>query len=156
MEVKRDGTLEGVTVSSWRCEVSGRQGGGSPDEEKGGRERGEHEDLPCAGARVQVAGLQIRGCSWSFSLKLLQENVKPGGFSALPEAQVWLRCQNALQRGVMGRGGGREEGFLVGEQGKVREHDRVCSFLRGHESPLTGAPRAILQKPDRSKTACHK
>lgn len=88
--MKQEESLEGVTMSYWRCEVSGRQGGGNPDEEKGGRERGEHEDLPCAGARVRVAGLQIRGCSWSFSLKLLQENVKSGACSALPTGQVWL------------------------------------------------------------------
>lgn len=160
LEVKREGSLEVVTMSSWRFAVNGRQGGGNPDRKKGGREWGEVEDLPCARARVQEARLQIRGYSWSFSLKLLQENVKFGGFSSLSTGQVclcWLSEYPAEGSDGEGGGGeGRGEGSLVGEEGKVREHDKVCSFLRGHKNPLTGALRAILQKPDCSKTTCHK
>lgn len=33
-------------MSYWRCEVSGRRGGGDPDGDEAGRERGEHKDLP--------------------------------------------------------------------------------------------------------------
>lgn len=44
----------------------------------------------CVPAHVQVAGLQIRGCSWSFSLELLQENVNHDGISSLSAVQVWL------------------------------------------------------------------
>lgn len=36
LEVKREGSLEVVTMSSWRFAVNGRQGGGNPDRKKGG------------------------------------------------------------------------------------------------------------------------
>lgn len=40
--------------------------------------------------------------------------------------------------------------------GEVGEHDKAHSFLSEHENPLIGALRAIHQKPNRSKTTCHK
>lgn len=111
LEVKRERSLEVVTMSSWRFAVNGRQGGGNPDRKKGGREWGEVEDLPCARARVQEARLKITGCSWSFSFKLLQENVKSGGLSyrsgvPVPVLTVRIPCRGEWW-GRRGRGGAR-------------------------------------------------
>ena len=155
-----EGSLEVVTVSSWRCEVNGRQGGGNPDEEKAGREQGESEDLPYPRARVQAARLRSEAVAGNLALIYYKRTWSLVDLAPyLPVRCACADCQNTLQRGVMGREGageGQGEGFLVGEEGKVREHDKVCSFLRGHKDPLSGALRTILQKPDCSKTTCHK
>lgn len=112
LEVKREGSLEVVTMSSWRFAVNGRQGGGNPDRKKGGgsgvRLRTSHVPEPVS-KRQDCRSEAIAGHLALNYFKRTWSLVDLAPY--LPVRCACADCQNTLQRGVMGKEGeGRGEG----------------------------------------------